>query len=83
MIASVVLTLDVSQRPAEETLAEIGKRQDIEVGDVVGESNRVPLTIESNSRQGMTEATAWLQELTGSMFVDVVFVHFEEESGVG
>lgn len=83
MIASVVVSLDVDKQLQQKTLAEISARPDMELGMIDAATNRLPVTIESLNRREMGDATEWLKTLQGALFVDVVFVHFEEESGVG
>lgn len=80
MIASVVATLD--QDPAQRTqfLANVTNRAELEVGETNSDSSRIPMTIDVNNRHQMEDSTEWLRTQPGVLMVDVVFVHFEEET---
>lgn len=79
MIASVVVTLDkvVANRP--ETLAAIRRIGSVEVGDIDDGGYRVPVMIDSPDPNAVEMITRCLQDCRGVAFVDVVFVHFEDE----
>ncbi len=75
MIASVVVTL--SPGTAESVCKRLASRPGIELGEKVAQ--RIPLTIECDDRGGMEDTTRWIQDQKGVLFVDVVFVHFEND----
>ncbi len=78
MIASVVATLDECADRLPATIDAVTRTAQIEVGEFNGDSRRIPLTIDSASREDMEAVTRTLQDIPGILFVDVVFVHFEE-----
>ena len=81
MIASVVATLTDDVQQSQSTLDDIVARPEIEIGEVNPTERRIPLTIDSPDRNDVESVTRWLQEQPGVVFVDVVFVHFEETDG--
>ena len=80
MIASVVATLEGSEIDLPGFIEEISKIPCVEVGHTGTNPRRVPITIDSSDPDSLEETTRRLQETRGVSFVDVVFVHFEEES---
>jgi nitrate reductase NapAB chaperone NapD len=80
MIASVVATLEGSEGDLQGFIDEISKIPCVEVGSFGTNPRRVPITIDSSDPDALEETTRRLQECCGVAFVDVVFVHFEEES---
>lgn len=81
MIASVVVTLEPDSRPVQEVLDEMALLPEVEVGDSTSHPRRVPLTIDSSDPDGLEIVTRRLEECPGVMFVDVVFVHFDDQVG--
>lgn len=72
MIASVVATLHIEDKPALiATLEAMELREEIEIG--VRHANRLPLVIEAADAQDLETITRWLQDLESVLFVDVVF----------
>lgn len=80
MIASVVATLEDVGGSLQDILTEMASVPGAEVGDVLPSSRRVPVTIDSSAPDALEAATSQLQQCRGVAFVDVVFVHFEDES---
>lgn len=79
MIASVVATLEGSDDDLHRIIAEVSKMPNVEIGDAGANSRRLPITIDSPNPNALEETTRLLQECRGVAFVDVVFVHFEDE----
>lgn len=82
MIASVVATLIKDRGTYQDIIDEISTIPHVEVGAVEGHVHRVPITIDSPAAGVLEETTRLIQSCRGVAFVDVVFVHFEEESAV-
>lgn len=80
MIASVVATLEEDDGDVQHIVDEFAEVPGIEIGDVSNDRRRVPITIDSPAPDALEETTKRLQECRGVTFVDVVFVHFEDES---
>ena len=79
MIASVVATLAEVGDAFQEIVDEFSEVPGVEIGDVGNDARRVPITIDSPAPNALEEVTRRLQECRGVAFVDVVFVHFEDE----
>ena len=79
MIASVVATLDGFDGYVQHIVDEFRNEPGIEIGVVGKGARRVPITIDSPVPDALEETTKRLQECRGVAFVDVVFVHFEDE----
>lgn len=80
MIASVVATLDQNATMRSQLLAEVAARPELDSGEIAPNATRIPITIDVQNRHKMEECTAWLRTQPGVVMVDVVFVHFEEDS---
>ena len=80
MIASVVATLEEAGSDVQHILDEIVDVPGVEIGVASNDGRRVPITIDSLAADALEETTKRLQECRGVAFVDVVFVHFEDES---
>ncbi len=80
MIASVVATLEGAEDKLHEIIEEISQVSCVEVGAIGASPRRVPITIDSPDPKALEETTRRLQQCRGVTFVDVVFVHFEDES---
>ena len=78
MISSVIARLGSNSTNVESLINEITSRGGLEVGELI-DGRLLPITIDASNGQDMEATTRWLQELNGIDFVDVVFVHFEEE----
>jgi nitrate reductase NapAB chaperone NapD len=79
MIASVVATLAEVGDAFQEIVDELAAVSGVEIGAVGNDARRVPITIDSPAPNALEEVTRRLQECRGVTFVDVVFVHFEDE----
>ena len=79
MIASVVVTLENHAGHFGETIDEISRIPCIELGRMEAAAHRVPVMIDSPDPDALEEITRRLQQCRGVAFVDVVFVHFENE----
>jgi nitrate reductase NapAB chaperone NapD len=81
MIASVVATLEPDGRPHQDVINEIAQIPNVEIGDATAHPRRVPITIDSPGPGALEQLTRRLEQCSDVMFVDVVFVHFENETG--
>ena len=79
MIASVVVTLDKDAASLQDSVDEISRIGCVEVGDIGNGVYRVPVIIDSPDPNALEEITRRLQGCRGVAFVDLVFVHFEDE----
>ncbi len=79
MIASVVAILEPDCSP-RAVLEDITQIPGAEIGDFTQSPRRIPITIDSHDPNALEETTLKLQQCPGVAFVDVVFVHFEDES---
>lgn len=80
MIASVVVTLADLADDRQAAIDAIARIECVELGDVSRFAIRVPVLIDCPNPNALEETTRRLQECRGVAFVDVVFVHFENES---
>jgi nitrate reductase NapAB chaperone NapD len=80
MIASVVVTLDNHAETFQETIDEISRIPCLSLGLTEAVAHRLPVMIDSPDADALEEITHRLQQCRGVAFVDVVFVHFENES---
>ncbi len=80
MIASVVVTLEECTGPLRDIVDEISELPDVEIGEFDTRHTSIPITIDSPAPNALEDTTRRLQECRGVAFVDVVFVHFEDES---
>lgn len=80
MIASVVATLEPDAALRSQLLQKLLARPELEVGDWSPANSRIPITIEAQNRHQMEDSTTWLRTQSGVLMVDVVFVHFEDET---
>ncbi|MEQ1904638.1 MAG: hypothetical protein ABL888_10660 [Pirellulaceae bacterium] len=78
MIASVVAQIDRQLTDSIRLGDAVESRVGIEVGEACGP--KVPLTIEAIDGRELEVATEWLRSLPGVMYVDVIYVNFDEES---
>ena len=79
MIASVVATIEDVDQGWQMVIREISRLPCVEVGDLSEGSCRVPITIDSPTPGALEDMTSQIQACRGVSFVDVVFVHFEDE----
>ena len=75
MISSVIAKL--APPDLEQTIQEIVAHPMFEAGELIDQRS-LPITIEAADGCEMENATRWLQGLSGVEFVDVVFVHLED-----
>lgn len=80
MIASVVATIDDSNEPLQSILDRIARIPFVEIGTAGPNARRIPMTIDSTAPAALEETTRGIQGCRGVAFLDVVFVHFEDES---
>ena len=80
MIASVVATLDSDASLRPDLPEKLAARPELEVGDWSPTSSRIPIIIDVQNRNQMEDSTSWLRTQPGILMVDVVYVHFEEET---
>ena len=79
MIASVVATLSPDAPPLPAIIEELNSISGVTVGDPAPDSRRLPITIDSSAPRALQKITDQLQTSEGIAFVDVVFVHFEDD----
>jgi len=79
MIASVVVTLDKNTSNYRETLHQISLIPCVSIDRPAEFQVRVPVMIDSTGPYVLEEITRCLQSIPGVVFVDVVFVHFEDD----
>ncbi|MBT5019214.1 chaperone NapD [bacterium] len=77
MIASLIITHDGN---IDDTLKRVVALPGVEIGTVTEGANRFPITLDSPAPNALEEITRNIQECPGVAFVDVVFVHFEDDS---
>ena len=82
MIASVVATLDVDDGSLPQITDQIAGLPNVEAGDFVAASCRLPIAIDSPNPAALEELTRELQKIPGVAFVDVVYVQFEDNVGI-
>jgi nitrate reductase NapAB chaperone NapD len=80
MIASLVATLDRHAADVAKTVSEISRIPGVELSDMTDLAHRLPVMIDSPDPDSLEDITRRLQQIPGVAFVDVVFVHFEDES---
>ena len=80
MIASLVATLDKDIADLSEIVSRISCIPGVELSDAKAVTHRFPVMIDSPDPDSLEEITRRLQQIPGVAFVDVVFVHFEDES---
>ncbi|MCA9008551.1 MAG: hypothetical protein KDB01_02335 [Planctomycetaceae bacterium] len=80
MIASLVATLDKDLADLSKIISRISCIPGVEIGSVTAVTHRFPLMIDSPDPDSLEVITRRLQQIPGVAFVDVVFVHFEDES---
>lgn len=80
MIASVIVRLDhdADKNSIHETINSIRVHENVDVGELIRQTS-LPATIECQSPAEMEAITRWLTSLPGVSFVDVVYVHFDDD----
>jgi len=79
MIASLVVTLDCSAVSFSGIANQIAQLPGVQLCEGQSFSHRMPILIDSPDLDSLEETTRRLQSVAGVAFVDVVFVHFEDE----
>jgi len=79
MIAGAIATLIDDAQQLQSALDVLAARPEIELGQFTGEARRIPLTIDSLDRRDVESVTKWLQDRPEVAFVDIVFVHLEDD----
>lgn len=82
MISSVIAKFAQPGAHVGVAIQEIAAHPQLEVGDLV-DGTLLPVTIDAASQAETESTTQWLQSLDAVDFVDVVYVHFEDESPIG
>ncbi len=82
MIASLIVTLNNVTDLETDILHNVAAIPGVEIGDVQHTTRRVPITIDALNPKALEETTQRLQQCPGVAFVDVVFVHFEDDAEV-
>lgn len=78
MISSVIAKLNCDEQTRREVIQRISRHSSLEVGELIEETS-LPISIESSGNQETEELTRWIMSLEGVDFVDVVYVHFEDD----
>jgi len=78
MISSVIAKLNPEDPAKQQALDQIASHPALEVGELV-DGRSLPITIESQGNDETEEITRWLMALESVEFVDVVYVHFEDD----
>jgi len=80
MIAGLVAILDGHAAELTETISQISRIPGVVPGDINDSARRLPVMIDSPDPDSLEIITRRLQQIPGVAFVDVVFIHFEDES---
>ncbi len=80
MISSVIAKLNCDRVAAQRVIEEITSHPELSVGELI-DGRMLPITIDSHDNVEMETTTRWILAVDGVIFVDVVFVHFEEGDG--
>lgn len=59
-------------------MQHVSRHSALEMGELI-EETKLPIAIESAGNQETEEITRWIMSLEGVDFVDVVYVHFEDD----
>lgn len=78
MISSVIAKLNCDTKECMQLTEKLSAHPALEVGEIVG-GHSLPITIDTSGNQETEAITRWMLQQDGISFVDVVFVHFEEE----
>lgn len=77
-INGLMLTLSSDRQSAENAVAEISLRSDIEIGTL--NDRWLPIACDPQSVKGSRDLHTWLENLPGVEQVDVIMVAFDESS---
>ena len=79
MIAGVIAQLNsLDPSSIADTIQEIESHPQLDSGNLTSQ-NRLPVTIDSPDQYDLEAATDWLRSRRCVDFVDVVFVHFDNQ----
>lgn len=76
-ISGLVITLAEEPQQRDATLRALATHAGIELGATI--ENRVAAVAETNDRNEDAALWDWLHALPGVQFVDVAYVHFDED----
>ena len=79
MIASVVVTFDQDSPSFADDITKLSSDDSIQLGDLI-EGRKLPLTIDSADKRSTEQINEWISQLDAVVSVDVVFVHFGDET---
>jgi hypothetical protein len=77
-ISGWVVTLSLDPGLAQAAIDALRRHQAIEMGEVAG--HRAPVVVETDDRDETSAVWEWLHSLPGVLFVDVAFLHFDEDA---
>ena len=77
-VSGLLLTLNADQQLAAHTMAALSARAEFMVGEQTG--RWLPVAVEAADETQSQQLHDWLTTLPGVEFVDVVSVHFTEET---
>ena len=80
MIAGLVATIEPAGMSLKDIIADISSLSLVEVGEVDNNATRIPMTVEASAPDALEEITQRIGDCCGVVFVDVVYVHFEDEA---
>lgn len=75
-ISGLVLSFSPDSSLPRETLDALRNHPSIVIGDAC--ENRIPIVVESADSEDATTIWEWLHSLPGIAFVDLVYLHFED-----
>ncbi len=81
MISSVIAKLNCDDATCQHTMSQIESHAALDLGKLV-DGRSLPITIEAAGNQETEEITRWIMSLDGVDFVDVVFVHMEDDDSM-
>jgi nitrate reductase NapAB chaperone NapD len=76
-ISGLLITLDRDPEKKSDAIARLQSHPAIDLGDRDG--LRLPIVVDTASSEDDRMVWAWLHELPGITFVDVVYIHFDDE----
>jgi len=80
-ISSLAISLSRDAALADDAARSMEQHPRIEVGRRVG--SRLPVVVDTPDREEDKAVWAWINQLPGVAFVDVVFVHFDDQPTPG
>jgi hypothetical protein len=76
-ISGLLITLDRDPSKRTSAIAALQQHPSIDLGE--GEDHRLPIVVDTPSSDDDRAVWDWLHEQPGITFVDVVYVHFDED----